>query len=313
MPNYKVTFFFESEQAATLGTGASLGWTETWYRQVNGTLPEVLDDPQLQQYLQLRTAFMPDIYRCSFIRLSEDDKPRRFKIESVPNGNGQLRHVSGFSPNNAAQVQCCVLVDLERMPLAGLEDEPAHHRRFLIRGLPQSLIDGNVLNFLSIHFPLLESFLDFIGGHAAGRPVVVGRPRFLWGIRYHDPVTAKLVINTIGVGPDNDRTVRVTFVPGPPDPPVPLPRRFEITGVDSPERFNRTWNLLTTGVVGGLPFYIGGNARKKLQGGYIGPGPGKGRFVRMLYGPVDQYAIIGLRNKKTGRPFRPLRGRSARR
>jgi hypothetical protein len=54
-----------------------------------------------------------------------------------------------------------------------------------------------------------------------------------------------------------------------------------------------------------------GKSRVDLEADVIGvPNVATLQRTRYLVGPLDQYAIIGLRSKRTGRVFHQLRGRS---
>ena len=306
MANFKATFFFESQQQATLGTGSSLGWTESWYKTMVASPEAALLDPDLQKYVELRRMCLASIYRMTFIRVSDDDNPRRFKLANIAVGDGVLNSEVAAPP---AQVQCALLADLERLPLDANPHEKVHHRRFLIRGLPSGMIDGNVLNPNFPAFAQIRRFLDYVGRHSAGTAVPgEGQPRFSWGAKYLDPsVTPTTIVSAI-VTPWDDQVIGVRPVVA---PATVRGTRFTIRGVDSPREFNRTWQYVNDSSIDAVTHSIFQRSRRKIQGSYTGPGAAVYYQNRFLYGPFDQYVIIGLRNKKTGRVFRQLRGRSS--
>lgn len=306
---YKVVYFFESEQQAMVGAGSALGWTETfyWQPQQATTLEQAIMDPSHDEWMKRRLAFMSEIYRLSFIRVSQDDNPRRFKIRGVTNRRGLVptSAINGLNGGPAAQVQCAILADLEKLPAA--DNDTSHHRRYLLRGLPAEIISGNVINGLSQYYDTLLNFLRYIAGHEAGVAPVPGAPRYPWGIRYHDPgITASKIIN-LQIAPYDSGIVLTTE-----NPPIVgvVGQHYQISGVPSPLGVNKTWKFAGTFSIAPTTFNAWEKSRKQLQGTYTGPGPGKIRRVGSLYGPPDQFVVIGLRNKRTGRVFRQLRGRS---
>ena len=74
--------------------------------------------------------------------------------------------------------------------------------------------------------------------------------------------------------------------------------------------FNRHWRYLANDVAGQQT--VLGVARSNLPSDiYNAPGAAQIKFDVYQYGLFNQYTIIGLRNKRTGRIFRQLRGKSA--
>lgn len=305
MPAYKVAYFFESMQQGFIGTGASLGWVETWYWQADLTIEAAMASNEIQRYLVERCPILDPLYRIAFIRISQDDQPRRFKVAHV-----NFQGSASRDPNaTAMQVQCAILVDMERLPLVDQPKEKVHHRRFLLRGLPPDVINGNVINPHGQNWQNVLRFLNFIsnkparGGRGEGMPA-----RSEFGIRYLAPNVEKKIITLLECDAADGLTIRVTasgFVPT-------QGQSVVVSGVRSPLGVNRTWKCLAEPAPGAGGFSILGTARRKLQGTYNGPGSGRVYIPSYLYGPLDQYAIIGLRSKKTGRVFRQLRGRSSR-
>lgn len=306
MPGYKAVFFFESLEPADIGAGAALGWQEVWYKQSDTLSVEtMLGDADLDRYLQLRLAFMPFNYRCSFIRVGDDANPRRFKIRNVLAGNGAII----LNDDVPAQVQCAVLADLERLPAVDQPTEPVHHKRFLIRGLPSNLINGNVLNGGSRFFVHLRRFLDFIGNKAAGGVHPAGLDRFSWGLKYLNPTITKTPITEMKPDVLDGRTMVVLpVVPG----GTSIGKRFIVQGIPAPlAELNRHWKYLGDKLVDAVQHSRFGTTRYDSTGDTPRIGSATYKPANYLYGPVDQYVIIGLRNKRTGRVFRLLRGRSA--
>lgn len=305
MPAYRVAFFFESFQQGFIGTGASVGWVETWYWVKSASIDAAINDPEIQRYLNNRCAILDPLYRVAFIRVSEADRPRRFKIAHVNFQGSASRQESA----SAMQVQCAILVDLERLPAIDQPTEKVHHRRFLVRGLPPDVIHGNVLNMFGENWPNVLRFLAFIGNKPARGERGVGMPaRSEFGLRYLAPSVTKRIIQELKVRPGSGTTVDLTCA----NLVAQLGQNVVVAGVDTPPLVNRTWTVLAEPVAGEPFKFVLGTARRELQGTYTGPGPGKAYVPSYLYGPVDQYAVIGLRSKKTGRVFRQLRGRSSR-
>lgn len=313
--NFKVTFFFETMQQATVGAGAALGWTETWYvGNSEKSIDQIFQLPDVLKYIQLRRAILTTAVRMPFLRVSDDNNPRLVKIQSLA---GMLGQVSKFAQNSAdSQVQCAILLDLQKLPISPLE--PVHHRRFLIRGLSSSLINGNILNTASPVWGAVTAFADFVGQKATGSNAGPGGTTQL-GIRYHDPAADWVNISTAqatGVINLKDTLTVIPVLPG--LVRTPYPSKVEVRDFQDPLKpFNKTWSFI--GYTGPGPVFdsmILGKSRGNLPGNTYPPdggGTARMREVRWKYGPVSQYALIGLRNKKTGRVFRQLRGRTSNR
>lgn len=270
-----------------------------------------------------RRAFMPSQYRMVWVRANDEANPRRSKTRAVPDGFGQycgppplldpIPAVLGGPPISrpgtptrfpnipAAQVTCALLVEFNKLPIETFEI--AHRRQFLIRGLPQDMINGNVVNTGAASFTLMRTFLDYLGNHEVGHARSLAQ-RF-WSIRYNTPVQPKDYAITgfvPVVAPGNPRTVNVT-APG--CPAVTRGKRMQITGIFAPINQNRIWTALADGAAGGP--YLLGTQKKIIPAGY--DGSGRIRPVNYSYGPPDQYLIVGMRIRDTGRPFRLTRGR----
>ena len=316
MSFYKVIFFFESEQQALFGAGSSLGWTETWYTTDQTGAADSLDSVgtsnDVIQYLLLRAGCLPVIYRISFIRVSKEGNPRAYKIFDVPNKFGNiagLAALKGGAPAALApaQVNCALLVDFMKLP-GSTPGEPAHHKKFLMRGVPGQIINGNIIDNQVAEWSLVTKFLNFVGKKIAGG--AVGAPSAaILGLRFEDPTQVYVPLTGMvigGIGPPDKRLMSVTGVGLP-----ALARGDHVTIKGSPDgRLNRNWTNLS-GAAGG-PYTLG-TLRKPYPGDsftFAGPGVPAMRPVKFSYGLCDQYTIIGMRNKKTGRVFRQLRGRS---
>src|SRR5215469_3344983 len=178
-----------------------MGWTETWFgfSQTNGTLDTWLKDPNVWQYIALRRPIMPSIYRCVWVRISDEANPKSFKVASVIGGVGTADTIIATTEGQSAikalspQVQCALLVDMARLPLA--PDTKTHHRKFLLRALPAGLLQGNITNPASAYWPFVKTFLNFLANHeVAGGPgaeVALGKAANAQatniGLRFQDP------------------------------------------------------------------------------------------------------------------------------
>ena len=311
---YKVSFFIEGVQAATSYASAALGWTETFYLSRAGltAIDAALTDVDVNTYISLRRQCLASIYRLAFVRVSDESNPRLFKIRSMHGAAGQLALVgsSGSTPTPAAQVQCSVLVDLVRLPtVAG---EITHHRRFLLRGLDTSVINGNIIDITGTAWPKVTAFLNWLAFKESGvalPPVNVGGvvPNTALGIRYHDPSIGFTHPTALTVDAADTHTLVVA--PALPVPGVAYPpTRYKVYDVPAPtQAFNRVWTYIGPTLAGAATAL--GKSRSVLPTlSYTGT-LAKIQLVAWVYGLFSQYTIIGLRNKKTGRLFRQLRGR----
>lgn len=310
MPHYKVTYFFESDQQGEYGTGASIGWTESWYTQSTGSsLDQVYLQGDFSQYLDLRLAFMPDVYRTSFLRLSQAENPRVFKVFTLGTSRkGQVVPSPGDRGSFSLQVQCAILIDMMRMPTEPFEK--SHHKRFLVRGLPAGLVNGNVFDTTTQYWPRLSAFLNFVGGHNAS--VGAGPQGSPWhGLRFFPPAAARINVTNVRADTSDKRLIQVQ-----PDIPGLVPGNFvQIQGMVSPHKsLNRVWTL--TDRVPGPPVWMilgiakGAVADQPAQVLFTGPGNVRERPIVYGYDKFDQWSLIGVRSRKTGRVFHQLRGRS---
>jgi hypothetical protein len=294
MADYKITFFFEGEQPSLgAGTGAAVGWTETWYLESEQDISTVSDATDILIYIQMRLRFLPNLYRVTFVRTSQEGNVRNVKVRSPLTSNG-------YVTTPAAQVTCAILVDFTAPPF-GLGDH-AHHRRMLIRGLPVSLLSGNVINRADVTFQRLVDFLQYISLGAIPRDVFPNPRPKARRIKFIPATTEEVPISNLTVSPNNVHQITVTaaILPG------PNFGRVKIRGVHLPYNVNRVWTQLNT-VIGTPNTSILGRSRKVLSGNWSNDG-----FIQLAdyaYGLPDQYLIIGPRVRNTGRPSHLTRGR----
>lgn len=317
--NAKITFFFEGVQAANRYASASLGWTETFYGSgAPATVDAWLTAPDVIAYIQLRRQTLPRIYRIAWLRVSDEANPRNFKIMAINSATGValtpgITTQSQVVANSYGQVQCALLVDLVH-----LQDNPTdhtHHRKFLMRALPADVIQGNVLNADAPNWPTIVNFLNWLANHESGAAVIPPGSTFggfalnsTLGLKYQNP--ALNTWNALGaVTPvaGDPRSIDVAGNLG------PLAGRVRIRRAPDANRFlNRVWSIAA--LTGGPPptATILGRAKKDITfDAYTPPGPAQWQLASPLYHIFEQYTIIGLRNKKTGKLFRQLRGRSS--
>jgi hypothetical protein len=308
---WKATWFFEGFQNATYGAGSSVGWTESWSINdgPNTNIDNVFNNPDVLMYTNLRQQCLSVQYRMSFLRVNALPAPgvvpsRLVKIQSLNNIAG----AASVFGQGGAQVQCCVLIDGQKLPV-GINDR-VHHRKFLCRGLPPDVINGNVLNTAAPNWPRFVAFFNFIANKPTGGVANVGRATQL-GIAYQDPAFGKTPLPAVTVLNASPRLISwndiTAYLPG---ESVRISGWTGINGV----QYNRVWNFQQSQVVGPNTVATFGKSRFDLEPGTSAfPNPASLQRIRFLVGPLDQYALIGLRSKRTGKVFHQLRGRSARR
>jgi hypothetical protein len=308
---FKVVFFFEGVQSAEIGASSALGWTETWYfgGVTGATLDAVYQSSDVQQYLNFRLACLSRAYTMTWVRISDEAAPRIFKVFDAFNRPGGL---SG----TPAQVQCAILIDMTRLPASPSSGEPTHHRNFLLRGLPATVINGNVLNPNVQGWPPILAFLNFMAVYQAGSGNPIGRigtpgttptrnAAGNLGLRYADYQQVPVTISSIAVMP-NQRDLQFN----PDEPSWGRGFKFRVKGIADEVRLNKIWTVLGHTLA---PTMVAGRLRRDIQVNYTYAGPGKATMTPVVYqyGLFSQYIIIGLRSKRTGRIFRQLRGRSS--
>jgi hypothetical protein len=309
MPTYKTTWFFEGLQP-NLGSTASsvVSWSETWYQtaaSVDAALANAISTTP-NTWLLKRIAFLHALYAVKWCRVSNDADPRQTKLASIGAANrGPIGYVEGggqtpYNPATAAQVNCCALADLAVLPRDG--DTKTHHRRILLRGLPQSMINGNTINELGAGYNGLLSFLNYVGrARSPNFPQAGAAPT--WLIRFQSPLQLFQPIGTLAVAA-NLRGLTMS---------APLPAavngsRIEIRGVVSPQRVNKIWTVRSLApVAAGGPYNL---VRTKFDIVGAWDNTGSANLIIPAYAPADQYTLIGLRTKHTGSsPFGRTRGR----
>lgn len=312
MATYRITWFFEGYQASVgFGENMNVGWTESWYLDEPGNLDAALRvacRPRGDNWIPKRLAFLHPVYEISAVRAVDVDDPRKSKSVFL-HDRGRLGNTENLDKGNAsspdfpAQVTCALLVDITRLPLQ--PTEPAHHKRLLLRGLPQGAINGNVLSSTGRFQNPITRFLDYVGrvntvslvtgGNAVPAPVPI------WKLRYRDPAQAVYVPITSLANPAGSVfQLSVGASMG----ALTKGDRVNIIGVTSPRGANRVWTVQQTALLGP---YLLGTAKRELQGEWSNTG--QIAKLKYQYGPADQYNIIGMRVRHTGRPFARTRGR----
>lgn len=314
MAAYRVTFFFESQQSVDFGAGASVGWTESWYMELGGSIDSVFTHPDVLQWIALRKVFLMDIYRISFLRVSLDTTNGitrgvgMVKIQTILGGVGAIKSTGiTITGKLAAQVQCALLFDMQRIPRVLDGTEPVHHRRMLLRGLSQRLIAGNVVSRTAPEWNDILAFMNYVANKQTGEVNPAPGPHVVFmGTRFFNPTNRPVPINAIITDPAQTATIDVA-----PDFPADGPgTRYVIYGQKYYQPFNRTWTLIDHLGAPGTLLHLG-TARRPLVEGVRFPGDGKAKIRKLSwsYGTFDQWSFIGLRNKSTGGIFHRLRGR----
>jgi hypothetical protein len=317
--NVRITFFFESVQPATQYASASLGWTESWYAasETVTSIDAWFNHPDVLAYLRLRVRILPPIYRIAWVRVSDEQHAGSFKIQALLSLFGTAPGPSnGTQGEIHGQVNCAVLVDLAKLPNPTQPLDRTHHRKFLLRGLPVDVINGNVIDPNFANWKNIQVFFNWLASKETGTatpptlPIGVGKNNTI-GLRYQNPANvAYLPAPNIGINAQDSRSIDLAqLLPAPPG------AKYQLTGFPAKMRaLNRLWTLRVAAALP-TPVTTLGRARRDLPENliYTAPGTGKYREFDPVYGLFDQYTIIGLRNKKTGRLFHQLRGRSSNR
>jgi hypothetical protein len=307
---WKCTWFFEGQQAAIIGAGAGVGWTETWGLNdgANQNIDAVFNAPDVLAYTNARQQCLSVAYRISFLRVTAvsaggANPVRLVKVQSLNNIQG----AASLLGNGGAQVQCCILADLQKLPV-GVGDK-VHHRKLLLRGLPPDVINGNVINATAPNWPRFISFLNFVANKPTGGADNPARATQL-GLLYQDPSFAKTPCPALTVAGATPRLISFPDITA-----YAAGDSVRITGWKGLDgvMFNRAWNFISSQVVGPDTIKTFGTSRFDMEPGTTPfPNSAKMQRVKILGGAFDQYAIIGLRNKRTGGLFHRLRGRSTR-
>lgn len=312
MAEYKTTWFFEGLQQNPGTTANSVvTWTETWY-QTATNLDEAIflaaNGNDNNGWVGRRRQFLHALYSIKWVRVSNDANPRETKLSHVmglqfgemnytPNSTG-----GQAAANTGAQVQCCVLVDVMKLPQG--DGDKAHHRRLQLRGLPRSIMDGNVLSENSQAFNKMLGFLNYVARVRTPEPRL-GLPVPVWKIRYQNPTAVFVPITALAQTAGNDRSITISAgLPG-----ANHGRRLEIRRVASVAGVNRIWTVRAAAAVPAGGPYVLVRSKTPIVGTWV-PNDGVAALITPLYGPADQYTIIGLRDRQTGaNPFGRTRGR----
>jgi hypothetical protein len=167
------------------------------------------------------------------------------------------------------------------------------------------MIDGNIISPGAAYNALL-SFCNLMGNHMTGmdpNPLLV-QP---YQVQFQNHFTERVPLLTLVIAGPTSRFLTVTNDFGPLAPGAKL----RITGVKFPAFCNRIWKVRAVVGVGPQPSpYSLGNSRRQLAGVWDGVG-----FIQPVdpdYAVADQYSVIGLRTRATGRPSPLTRGRRSR-
>lgn len=314
MATYRITWFFEGyQQAAGEGQSMNYGWTESWYLTIDGNLDTALAYAARGTagfWIALRRRFLHRIYNITAVRAVDVANPLRTKTVFVhfPGQSGVIanlndgnRHAVGYP----AQVTCALLVDFTRLPTG--ETEQSHHKRMLFRGLTNGAINGNVMGTDLDYVAPIYAFMDYVGGFRASLLTTGNVPAPhnppVWLMRYRNPAAAAyepITVLTPVVG--NQRQINITAALG----GLNFGDKLRIKGVREPRGANRVWTVMESAI--GPPYRLG-TARLEVAGTY--DVNGKVAPVDYVYNPATQYNIVGMRSRRTGRPFSRTRGRSS--
>lgn len=307
--NYKVTYFIEAHQNPIRGWGggASYGFTETWYMVADSIEDALRQASTLGRtssygYVTRRAACLPRMYFISWVRVSDTANPRLTKTANVGiQGTAAEPDTGPVGASFAAQVTCALLVDFVKLPGTNPLDF-THHRRWLMRGLASDITNGNVINPDARSFNAIRDFLRFLARGQLNEVNFDNTPRRLFYLmRYTDPAALRSPITALTVAASL-RQITVTSLL-----PLALGDRVIITGVVAPQRVNRVWTAKENSTVNNTT-RLGTSPRDIAAADLVGDRP-RIRKANYLYGPPDQYVLIGLRTRITGRPFHLTRGR----
>jgi hypothetical protein len=301
---FKCTFFFEGLQANPGRTASAvMAWTETWYRTDLNDIDQMLAsclNTAVNSYLGKRSAMLHALYAIKWVRVSDTGNPRLTKLGAVnPAQGGQLGApaeadggrlalVQGIA-TTAAQLNCAVEVDFSKLPGPG--GDITHHRRFAIRGLPRSIINGNILNENGEGMNALVGFSNYIGRGASPNFPAVGFP-CPYKIQYQVHPLTNVPITGLTIAVGNPRQIVLTAALG----PLALNDRVEIRNATGIRGTNRIWTVAQAAA--GPPYTLA-KSRFNLAGAWDA-NSGLAHKITYAYGAADEYTIIGLRNRKFG-------------
>lgn len=297
MPNWKVTWFFEGNQVVERGASPLVTWTETWYDKNSSTIDNALRNAVRRPfgYAGRRLTFMPDIYRITHVRVSNADNPRDSKFSQISGYTGMIPHT--LANRAAAQVTCCLLVNMTVLPLVA--GDITHHRMFLIRGLPNTMINGNELRREAVAFRDCMAFLRWLSFEETpveaaaplGVPNLAANFSNFYGLRYAGQASTVKPITALSVG-TSQRDISVTA-----DLAAVVGDKVSVTGVTFPRGVNRVWTVKNVTVPG---TYVLGRSRTRLAGTWDANTGTAKKITYQIESPV-QFTIVGLRTRQTGK------------
>lgn len=288
---WKTTWDFEGPQSAVVGLSANPGWSETWYQVENDVERALINgyNPAPDAWITLRRQFLSSTYRISRVRVSCVTNPRLTK-------GAVLIGMEGVQPKPAAQVNCCILADCTVLPTS--PTDITHHRRVQLRGLPLEIINGDVIQNASPTLGLVRQFLNLVANHETNVSPRTFTPQ--WLIQFQDPTVRPVHLSGLAVAANPHRiTITNEFGVLAPD------SRIRLSGVKFPSFMNRVWKVISPTPTD-QPYTLG-ESKRQLAG--VWDGTGKAVVVEPQYAPANQYTIVGLRSRDTGRPPTRSRGR----
>lgn len=325
---YRIDWHFTTVQEAAVGRDATYGWVETWGRRAASIDAALLfaGDTGADSWLVRRRAFLASLYRVAFVTataicVAEGEgsglpAPPLTKTLTLYNQSGTAFLNEGV-PLGVPALPVSTAVNVQATRLPGGADPIAHHKKFWLRGLPTTMVNGNILRPTADAYINMLRFLNLVANHETGGAVnLVASP---WDMWYQQPdliipatplfdVTVNNnsrrfpIITTAGLG------VPVGFVRG---------ARVQIRGVTQPPGLNRSWKIQQILEAAPNQTFTLGKAQRDLypttQVAFEGFPGATVRLRRLLFGPADQYSILKLGTKKTGRPPSLTRGRRSRR
>src|SRR5439155_12918315 len=236
MPFWKTTFLIESfQQAGSIGSGAAVGWGETWYQELAGTADAALLSFDTNRYVLYRRPCLNPLHHITWVRVSDEGNPRNSKVRFLGNLAGTASGVG--LPADVAQLIDLVAFDTSPTPIA-------HHRRFMLRGLSVGDVIGDTINGSSVNFPAIYAFLQHIGNGTVGNPSLPTGVLPAWKIRFYPPAPVPVSPAAIAIPAASPNFIDLTS-PG----LVPTAgAKYRRSGVRFPYFVNRVWTY--TGLEG---------------------------------------------------------------
>lgn len=296
---WKATYFFETYQAGQTGNvntgggtpGAAYGWTESWYfKRDTVNIEEALafaTDPQ--RYVSPRCVFLVSTVNIRWVR-----------VELV--GGNQAKVAPLGFPGHVGQdplpSPTAALVTFTAPPPVNQPGQRTARRNMLFRGLPTNIASGDTFLRGSLAFQQLLGFCNYMTARASNQEGAEFTT--IWSLLIQDPITAWRPITALVPDAVNTRSLVVSAT----GLTTTFGLRYQIKGAGGFNiPINRTWTALRDGT---LTHQVG-TSRKTISGAWNGAGQIRPRLYDTAY--LRNYAIIGLRIKKTGRPSRGPVGR----